>query len=119
MPQLFFKKRFQDAIRAGTKRTTIRRWDRPMVHAGQQAFSPGLGWLLIDAVDAVELDALGDDDADADGFASVAEMKQLLIELYPAHATDQKRWFRVRFHLHATHDAPRQPSPDSNTPGLF
>lgn len=119
MSQLFFKKRFQDAIRAGTKRTTIRRWDRPLLQAGQQAFSPGLGWLLIEAVDAVELDALGDDDAGADGFASAAEMKQLLIELYPRHATDQKQWFRIRFHLHAPHESPRRRASDENAPSLF
>ena len=103
MSQLFFKKRFQEAIRAGSKSTTIRRWVRPRVQVGQQAFCPGLGWLAIDAVDPVELESLDETDAVADGFHSLAEMRQLLHEIYPEHATDEMNWFRVRFHLHALH----------------
>lgn len=99
MSQLFFKKHFQDAIRANRKNTTIRRWSRPMVQAGQTAFSPGLGWLAIEAVDVVHLDDLCDADANADGFSSAGDMKRLLMELYPLHATDRKQWFRVRFHV--------------------
>jgi hypothetical protein len=37
MPQLFFKRTFQQAIREGRKLTTIRRWDRPLLAAGEQA----------------------------------------------------------------------------------
>lgn len=70
-----------------------------MVQAGRRAFSPGLGWLTIDAVDVVELHAMNDRDALADGFATVADMIDLLKQLYPAHATDDKMWFRVRFRL--------------------
>lgn len=99
MSQLFFKKEFQEAIRANQKKTTIRRWSRPMVQAGQKAFSPGIGWLSIEAVDVVHLDDLGDADANADGFHSASDMKRVLMELYPLHATDQKQWFRVRFHV--------------------
>lgn len=113
MSQLFFKKPYQDAIRAGRKRTTIRRWNRPMLAVGQKAFSPGLGWLLIDAVNEVELSELDDQDAAADGFQTASEMRRLLLELYPAHATDEKQWFRVAFRLHslqvrkrATDDSP-------------
>ena len=42
MGQLFFKKPLQIAIREGRKRTTIRRWDRPRVTAGRDAFAPGV-----------------------------------------------------------------------------
>ena len=119
MPQLFFKKRFQDAIRAGTKRTTIRRWNRPMLRAGQQAFSPGLGWLVIDAVDVVSFDALGDADAASDGFDSLGEMKRLLIELYPHHASDRKQWFRIRFRLDAPAPARRRHTVQDDAPTLF
>ena len=45
MGQLFFKKALQDAIREGRKRATIRRWARPLVRAGEQAYAPGVGWL--------------------------------------------------------------------------
>lgn len=114
MSQLFFKKIYQDAIRAGRKSTTIRRWGRPMVKAGQIAFSPGLGWLCIEAVDAVELEALDDADAGADGFATAREMRKLLRTLYPSHRGDGKQWFRVRFRLHEA-IAPRR----QDQPGLF
>lgn len=109
MPQLFFKKAYQEAIRAGRKSTTIRRWNKPMMRAGQQAFSPGLGWLAIDAVEAVELDALDEADANSDGFTTVLQMRRQLKSLYPNHVDDGKRWFRVRFQLHALHR--RSPAP--------
>jgi hypothetical protein len=101
MGQLFFKKRWQDAIRAGTKRSTIRRWDRPPVKPGTTAYSPGLGWLAIEMVAPVNLDALSDDDARMDGFDNAIAMRDGLRLLYPDHASDGKGWFRVMFHLHA------------------
>ena len=117
MSQLFFKKRFQDAIRSGRKSTTIRRWVKPRVRVGQRAFCPGLGWLAIDAVDPVELESLDETDALADGFGSLAEMRQLLHEMYPDHATDKLNWFRIRFHLHALHSRLR--AAQGNQPRLF
>jgi len=99
MSQLFFKKIYQDAIRAGAKSTTIRRWDRPMVKPGQIACSPGRGWLAIESVDAVQREALDDSDATADGFKTAREMRRLLRSLYPGHDSDGKQWFRVRFHM--------------------
>lgn len=101
MPQLFFKKEYQEAIRAGRKSMTIRRWDKPMMRAGQQAYCPGLGWLAIESVEAVELDVLGEADANSDGFQTVLQMRRQLKSLYPNHLDDGKQWFRVRFHLHA------------------
>ena len=47
--QLFFKKPLQEAIRAGRKRTTIRRWKTAGLRAGDRTYAPGLGWLRIDA----------------------------------------------------------------------
>jgi hypothetical protein len=102
MGQLFFKKPLQDAIRAGRKRTTIRRWDRARLRAGQEAFAPGIGWLAIERVEAVDLRALADADAVADGFTSVRELRRVLRELYPDHANDGKHWFRVCFTLTRT-----------------
>jgi hypothetical protein len=97
MPQLFFKRHLQEAIRAGTKRTTIRRWARPMMQAGQKAYAPGLGWLEIEAVQPMELDQLSDDEARVDGVGSARELRELLLALYPDHAEDGKRWFLVAF----------------------
>jgi hypothetical protein len=102
MGQLLFKKVFWDAIRAGTKRTTVRRWPRPRVSAGSRAFAPGVGWLAVESVDEIaDLARLRESDAVADGFASVGDMIETLLSLYPAHATDGKRWFRVSFHAEA------------------
>jgi hypothetical protein len=97
MPQLFFKRHLQEAIRSGAKRTTIRRWARPMMQAGQRAYAPGLGWLAIESVEPLELDRLSDDDARADGVPSAVELRDLLYSLYPDHAEDGKSWFRVAF----------------------
>ena len=97
MGQLFFKKPLQEAIRAGTKRTTIRRWSTPRVRAGARAFSPGLGWLAVLTVEQVNLDTLQDADAQADGFETIAALREVLLALYPEHAHDGKHWFRVLF----------------------
>lgn len=100
MPQLFFKRDLQQAIREGRKVTTIRRWDRPLLAVGQQAFSPGLGWLLVEAVEVVELESLSDDHARADGFETKVLLVQALREFYPYCHQDQKQWFLIRFSLH-------------------
>ena len=118
MGQLFFKKPLQLAIREGRKRTTIRRWPaaRPGLHAGQRVFSPGLGWLSIEAVEPVDLDALGEDDARADGFDSAAALRHVLLSLYPLHADDGKDWFRVRFRVDQLRPVG---TTDTSQPGLF
>ena len=67
------------------------------MRAGQRAFSPGLGWLHIDAVDAVKLEQLTDADASADGFDCVSDMLKTLSEIYPNQKSDGRHWFRVKF----------------------
>jgi hypothetical protein len=100
MGQLFFKKPLQIAIREGRKRTTIRRWDKPRVRVGSQAYAPGVGWLQIDGVEPIELDHVTDADAAADGFATRAGLVAALAAMYPDQAGDGKRWFLVRFTVH-------------------
>ena len=113
MPQLFFKGHFQQAIREGRKQTTIRRWNKPRMAAGDQAFCPGLGWLVIQSVECVQLDQLTDDHALADGFESHATLLDALSALYPDAASDGKQWFLVRFTM-------RDPQPVRvKEPGLF
>ena len=124
MGQLFFKKPLQLAIREGRKRTTLRRWprERPGVRAGQRVFSPGLGWLLIDGVEAVDLASLGDDDARADGIESAARLRQILLSLYPGHESDGRAWFRVIFRVERLRPiaAARARAADASTqPRLF
>src|SRR3954447_12565311 len=110
MAQLFFKKPLQDAIREGRKRTTIRRWPegKPGMLAGQRVYAPGLGWLTIERVECVELEALADADARADGFDTAAGLKKVLLSLYPQHAADGKRWFRVAFKVTDLHARPKR-----------
>ena len=118
MGQLFFKKPLQVAIREGRKRTTIRRWPaaRPALRAGQRVFSPGLGWLSVEDVEPVDLESMADDDAVADGFETADALRQVLLALYPLHAADGKRWYRVRFGVDCLRPV-RQP--DASQPGLF
>jgi len=99
MSLLLMKKCFFDAIRAGTKVTTIRRWKTKRVKPGSRAFCPGLGWLAVKSVEPVELNHLSEQDAQADGFETLAGMLGALEAIYPETSTDGKTWFRVKFKL--------------------
>jgi hypothetical protein len=110
MSQLHFKKHFWPLILSGAKRTTIRRWRAPRVRANSRCFAPGLGWLLVDSVEAIELDRLTAVDAQADGFATLEAMRATLFEFYPDHASDGRNWFRVTF---------RPECPEAAAPTLF
>jgi hypothetical protein len=96
MGQLLFKKCFLDAIRAGTKRTTIRRWTNPRLKVGQRAFAPGIGYLGIESVDVIDLARLGEDDAKADGFENLAEMKRMLRSSIPTRPATAGSGFASR-----------------------
>ena len=117
MGQLFFKLAMQQAIRAGTKRTTIRRWSKPRVRSGQRVYTPGLGWLQITAVDPIELSDLNDKDARADGFETAKALRAALDELYPDHPQDGKLWFRVLFEPDAL--VPERAAAGANQRRLF
>jgi hypothetical protein len=97
MSQLHFKKEFWPLIRSGRKRTTIRRWSAARVKANSRCYAPGLGWLLIDAVEPIALKQLTAADARADGFTSLKLLHHTLQEIYPDQATDGRSWFRVTF----------------------
>lgn len=97
MPQLFFKKVFWDAIRAGRKTTTLRRWAKCRIHPGGRVYTLGLGWLTIGNVEIIEFESLGEDDAKADGFDSLAELKKAIDKIYPDYQTDGKQWYRIYF----------------------
>jgi hypothetical protein len=99
MPQLLFKKEFFDAIRRGRKTTTLRRWKSCWMQPGSRVHSPRLGWLRIVSVDPAKLEKLTKSDARADGFASLAQLRQALQRFYPDQKHDGKQWYRVVFQL--------------------
>lgn len=97
MGLLLFKKVFADAIRAGTKTTTLRRWSHARCRAGQRVFAPGIGYLAVTDVGRVRLKDLRLSDATADGFPSLRALKRTLRDLYPERPTGRKSLYRVRF----------------------
>lgn len=120
MGQLLFKKCFWNAIRAGEKRTTIRRWDKPRFAANRRVYSLGLGWLKIDSIETIDdLAKLTLADAQADGFASVDDLLATLKSMYPDTAGDGKRWYLVRFHADALLPVAPTTSESPATKGLF
>lgn len=99
MPQLLFKRKYFEAIRRGRKTTTLRRWKSCKVHAGGSATTPGLGVLKILDCQRVKLRNLKDDDAKADGFESLSDLRQTLKRLYPNLKKDGKQWYKISFEL--------------------
>jgi hypothetical protein len=61
--------------------------------------APGIGWLILEAAEPVQWETLGEADARADGFATLAEMDRAIRLIYPDLQEDGKSWFRLRFHL--------------------
>jgi hypothetical protein len=94
---LLFKRKFREAIRSGTKTQTIRLWRRQIVRAGDVHFAPGVGYLRVLAVGQVTLDELTEEDARADGFASLTALRAELQRLYGAAAERDRRCYRIAF----------------------
>jgi uncharacterized protein YqfB (UPF0267 family) len=107
--RLYFKKRFHDAIRAGVKVATLRRWRACRVKPGQIVLAPGVGWLAIESAAEVIWEELTDADAVSDGFACMADLGRAIKRIYPDAGIDGRKWFRVLFRWEgpaATADAP-------------
>lgn len=96
---LLFKKKFLPAIRAGEKTQTIRLWRWRMMRAGQRSYIPGAGYIRIDRVEEVELEALTDVDAIPDGFATADALRAELHQLCGDKLAAGHQAFRVVFHL--------------------
>jgi hypothetical protein len=99
MPMLRFKKPYQTAILAGRKTATLRRWRTCSLKTGDRVYAPGIGYLIMDAVDQMEWNALTQADAIADGFASLSDLDRAIRQIYPNLQGDGKSWFRLKFHL--------------------
>jgi hypothetical protein len=108
MSQIFFKRKFIDAIRRGDKTTTLRRWKSCRLKAGSRAYVPGFGWLSILSCGEIELKDLSQADALADGFKSLTALKKTLAQIYPNCASDGRRWFRVIFRVEELKTTPEQ-----------
>jgi hypothetical protein len=109
MPQLLFKRQFFDAIREGRKTTTLRRWKSCAISAGDRATTPGLGELKIVDCRRVELEALRETDAKADGFASLSDLHDVLRRLYPNQKGDGKHWYKITFAVVSGSAKPAKP----------
>jgi hypothetical protein len=109
MPRLNFKRQFCQAVLGGQKTTTLRRWKRCALEAGDRVHSKGIGWLRIGSCEAVQLSKLSGKDARADGFASLRELFAVLKRIYPNQKGDGKKWYRVVFSLEKrAHRAPTE-----------
>jgi hypothetical protein len=94
---LLFKKKFLDAIRAGTKTQTIRLWRHCRMRAGQRSYIPGVGYIRIATVSPVRLADLTDADALPDGFATAEALRAEVARLYPDQLVRGYQAFRITF----------------------
>ena len=100
---MLFRKRFWAGLADGSVTVTFRRWTRPQVVAGRAYRSPA-GMLQVEAVEPVDLDMIGDDDAVRAGFTDAAELRRELARSATSQA--DVPLYRVAFH-HAGAD-PRE-----------
>jgi hypothetical protein len=74
---MLFEQRLWAGLADGTVTVTFRRWRRPRARVGAWHRTPA-GILAVDAVTEVDPAGLGEDDARAAGFASLAELRRRL-----------------------------------------
>jgi hypothetical protein len=74
---MLFEQRLWSGLADGTVTVTFRRWRRPRARPGARHRTPA-GVLVVDAVTVVDPAAIGEDDARAAGFASLAELRRRL-----------------------------------------
>ena len=96
---LLMKKQYFDAIRSGTKRTTLRYWRSARLKDGAIHLVPGLGRIRIDRVIPVDWNDLTDDDARTDGFLSLDELRSALNLLYPHEERKNRTLYQIHFSL--------------------
>jgi len=94
---LLFKKKYLDAIRAGTKTQTIRLWKHRRMRSGQRSYIPGVGYIDVAIVEEVRLEDLTDNDARPDGFDTADALRAELAEFYAQQLADGYQAYRVTF----------------------
>ena len=90
---MLFEQRLWAGLADGTVTVTFRRWRRPRARVGARHRTPA-GILAVDAVTEVDPASLGEDDARAAGFASLAELRRRL----ERHGDGPGPVWRVDFH---------------------
>ena len=103
---LLMRRCYFDAIRTGTKTTTLRFWRRPRVRAGSVHLVPGLGRVRITRAEATRIEDLVEADARADGFGSLPALRRALENLYPSRSRGDRSLYLVRFQFLAPADHP-------------
>jgi hypothetical protein len=96
---LLFQKKFIEGIRSGEKTQTMRIWPHRKMRVGQRSYIPGVGYIEITAVDAVELAELDEHDAQLDGFSSLEQLLAEIARLYPAGLSHGEQTYRIRFRV--------------------
>ncbi|MDO4630522.1 MAG: ASCH domain-containing protein [Planctomycetia bacterium] len=94
---LTFKRKFLDAIRRGEKTQTLRIWKYLRVHPGQKSYIPGIGPIMIDSAEQVNLSDLTDADAIPDGFPTIEALKKEIRKIYGTFPEGEM--YRIRFHI--------------------
>jgi len=94
---LLFKKKFLPAIRSGEKTQTIRLWKFRHMRTGQRSYIPGIGYIRIKLVEAVEIEALTDADAIPDGFPTATALQNELRAIYGDKLAAGHQAFRIAF----------------------
>jgi hypothetical protein len=94
---LLFQKRFHAGIVDGAVRLTFRLWDKPHVKVGGRYRVHPIGVVEVDAVDAVTVGDITEQDARAGGFQSLAELLAYMAPVAKAPLTARTHVFRVAF----------------------
>jgi hypothetical protein len=94
---LLFRKEFHEPIRSGRKRQTIRFWARRHAKPGTRLRSPHLGVCLVTDIQEIDPDQLTDHDARLDGFDSLDQLRDKLVELYGSTRPPGRRCFKLTF----------------------
>ena len=72
---MVFKKELREGVRRGRIRCSVRIWQRPHVKAGGR-YPMDEGHIVVDSIEAIELDDITHDLARESGFASVEDLLQ-------------------------------------------
>jgi hypothetical protein len=72
---MVFKKELREGVRRGRIRCSVRIWQRPHVKVGGR-YPMDDGHIVVDSIEEMEIDDIGDDLARESGFASVEDLLQ-------------------------------------------